>query len=232
MTGVQTCALPISRDGISLANRGGDFAALGNEAVTSTGQGRAYGVEFFFQQKFTKKVFAVVSLTAFRSEFTGRDGAYVPSAWDTRYLASALLGRRFGRGWELGLKYRTAGGAPYTPFNLAASRASYLTTGAPVLDYSRLNTERLGSFQQFDFRLDKRLNWRRFSLDLFLDVQNAFVIKNPSVGNYSFQRLPDNSGYVTSDGQPIRPDGSNAVPLLLENSSALVVPTVGFIFEF
>ena len=224
---------PVSqRDGISLANLGGDFAALGNEAVTSTGQGRAYGVEFFFQQKFTKKFFAVVSLTAFRSEFTGRDGVYRPSAWDTRYLASALLGRRFGRGWELGLKYRTAGGAPFTPFNLAASRANYLTTGTPVLDYARLNTERLGSFQQLDFRLDKRLNWRRFSLDLFVDVQNAFVLKNPSIANYSFQRLPDNSGYVTSDGQPARPDGSNAVPFLLDNSSALVVPTVGFIFEF
>ncbi len=224
---------PVSvRDGISLANLGSNFTALGNEAVSSTGQGRAYGVEFFFQQKLTRKVFAVVSLTGFRSEFTGRDGVYKPSAWDSRFLASALLGRKFSRGWEMGFKYRAAGGSPYTPLNFAASQASYLATGQPVLDYGQLNTQRLGAFQQFDYRLDKRLNWQRFSLDLFLDVQNAFVLNNPGPADYSFQRLPDNSGFVTTDGQPIRNDGSNAVPLLLANDNRLVTPTIGFILEF
>ncbi|RSK33088.1 TonB-dependent receptor [Hymenobacter metallilatus] len=224
---------PVSvRDGISLANLGGDFTALGNEQVSSTGRGRAYGLEFFFQQKLTKKVFAVVSLTGFRSEFTGRDGRYRPSAWDSRLLASALLGRKFSRGWEMGFKYRYAGGSPYTPYDLAASQASYLATGRGVLDYARLNTQRLGNFQQFDYRLDKRLNWRRFSLDLFLDVQNAFVLRNPGVPDYTFQRLPDNSGFATTDGQPLRPDGANAVPLLLKNDDPLVTPTIGFIVEF
>ncbi|SHJ14698.1 Outer membrane receptor proteins, mostly Fe transport [Hymenobacter daecheongensis DSM 21074] len=224
---------PVSvRDGLSLANLGGDFAALGNEAVTSTGRGRAYGLEFFFQQKLTRKVFAVASLTGFRSEFTGRTGQYRPSAWDSRLLASALLGRKFNRGWEMGFKYRLAGGSPYTPYNLAASQASYLTTGRGVLDFEQLNTRRLGSFQQFDFRLDKRLNWRRLSLDLFLDVQNAFVLRNPALPEYTFQRLPDNSGFATTDGQPIRPDGVNAVPVLLDNNDPSVTPTIGFILEF
>ncbi|HEX8659187.1 MAG TPA: TonB-dependent receptor [Hymenobacter sp.] len=224
---------PVSvRDGLSLANLGSDFSALGNEAVTSSGRGRAYGIEFFFQQKFTKKVFAVVSLTGFRSEYTGLRDGYVPSAWDTRYLASALLGRKLGRGWELGLKYRAAGGAPYTPYDLAASQASYLATGNAVLDYGQLNTQRLGAFQQFDARVDKRLNWRRYSLDLFVDVQNAFLLRNPTVPAYSFQRLPDNSGFATTDGGPIRPDGSNGIPLLLPDDDPLIVPTIGFIFEF
>ncbi|RSK47165.1 TonB-dependent receptor [Hymenobacter rigui] len=224
---------PVSvRDGLSLANLGGDFAALGNEAVTSTGRGRTFGLEFFFQQKLTRKVFAVVSLTGFRSEFTGRTGAYVPSAWDSRFLASALLGRKFSRGWEMGFKYRAAGGSPYTPYNLPASQASYLATGRGVLDYDQLNTQRLGSFQQFDYRLDKRLNWKRFTLDLFLDVQNAFVLKNPGVPDYTFERLPDNSGFATTDGQPIRPDGSNGIPILLANDNTSVTPTIGFILEF
>jgi hypothetical protein len=224
---------PVSvRDGLSLANLGGDFAALGNEPVTSTGRGRAYGLELFFQQKLTKKVFAVVSLTGFRSEFTGVDGQYKPSAWDSRFLASALLGRKFNRGWETGFKYRFAGGSPFTPYNLPASQASYLATGRGVLDYSQLNTQRLGNFQQFDFRLDKRLNWNRVSLDLFIDIQNAFVLVNPGPPDYTFQRLPDNSGFATTNGQPIRPDGSNGIPLLLEDTDATVTPTIGFILEF
>ncbi|WP_324671260.1 TonB-dependent receptor [Hymenobacter sp. GOD-10R] len=224
---------PVSvRDGISLANLGGDFAALGNEAVISTGRGRAFGGDFFFQQKLTKNIFAVASYTWFRSEFTGADGAYKPSAWDTRHLASALLGRKFKRGWEMGLKYRFAGGAPYTPFNAELSQQNYLTLAQGVLDYNQLNTQRLSNFQQFDFRLDKKYNLRRVTIDLFVDIQNAFLLPTPGVPNYTFQRTPDNTSFVTTDSQPVRPDGSNAIPILLTNNDATVLPTIGFIVEF
>jgi hypothetical protein len=224
---------PVSvREGISLANLGGDFTALGNEAVQSTGLGRAYGAELFFQQKLTRKTFAVASFTAFRSEFSGVNGQYKPSAWDSRFLASALIGRKFSKGWEVGAKYRFAGGSPYTPFDLEASQASYLAVGQGVLDYSRLNTIRLGSFQQFDFRLDKKFNWRRTSIDLFVDVQNILLIANPSTPSYTFQRNPENTGFLTTDDQPIRPDGSNAFPILLQDNDPTVTPTIGFILEF
>ena len=224
---------PVSvRDGISLANLGGDFNAIGNEAVTSTGRGRAYGAEAFFQQKLSGKLFAIVSLTAFRSEFTGRDGVYKPTAWDTRFLGSALLGYKLGRGWELGAKFRVGGGGPYTPYDEAASRASYQAVGQGILDFSRLNTQRLGSFRQLDLRLDKKISLRRLSFDFYIDVQNALLTKPVSVPTYTFERLADNSGYTTTDGQALRPDGRNAVPVLLPDSDALVVPTIGFIVEF
>ncbi|RYU79171.1 TonB-dependent receptor [Hymenobacter persicinus] len=224
---------PVSvRDGISLANLGGDFTALGNEAVASTGRGRAYGLEFFFQQKLTQKTFAVFSYTVFRSEFSGLDGRYKPSAWDSRHLVSGLLGRKLGRNWELGLKYRFAGGSPYTPFDLEASRQNYATIGTGILDYSQLNTRRLRSFQQVDFRLDKKYNFRRLTLDFYVDVQNVLARKSPATDNYSFQRTEDNAAFVTTDGQPLHPDGSNAIPVLINNESALVTPTIGFIVEF
>ena len=46
------------------------------------------------------------------------------------------------------------------------------------------------------------------------------------------RRRTDSYTAYTTDGQPLRPDGSNAVPILLPDSDALVVPTVGFIVEF
>ncbi|MDQ2794812.1 MAG: hypothetical protein M3Y12_12520 [Bacteroidota bacterium] len=63
-------------------------------------------------------------------------------------------------------------------------------------------------------------------------MQNALLAKPVSVPTYTFERLADNSAYTTTNGQPLRPDGSNAVPILLPDSDALVVPTVGFIVEF
>jgi hypothetical protein len=66
---------PISvRNGISLANEGGDFNAIGNEEIVSTGDGNTYGFEFSVQQKLVKSTFAVLSYTFVRSKFAGADG--------------------------------------------------------------------------------------------------------------------------------------------------------------
>lgn len=224
---------PVSvRDGISLANLGADFNAIGNEAVRSTGKGRTYGVELFFQQKLVKNLFAVLSYTYVRSKFSGDNGQLAPSAWDNRHLFSGLLGRKFRRGWEMGLKYRFAGGAPYTPFDLVASQRNYLSLGAGVLDYSKLNTLRLKPFSQFDFRMDKKWNFLRTTLDLFLDVQNAFVTNTPDYPDFVLSRSENGGGYITTDGKPIQPNGSNGVPKVLANNDPFVTPTIGFIVEF
>lgn len=225
---------PVSvRDGISLANQGGDFGAIGNEQVQSTGKGRTYGLEFFVQQKLINNFFGVLSYTFVRSEFTGLDDTqYIPSAWDNRHLISALLGRKFKGGWEIGVKYRYAGGSPYTPFDFATSQRNYLSVGSGILDYSLLNTQRLPAFSQFDLRVDKKWNLRRFTLDVYVDIQNALVQRSPATPQYTFKRTDDNTAFATTDGQEIQLDGSNGIPTLLSNSDASLLPTLGFIVEF
>jgi hypothetical protein len=224
---------PVSvRDGISLANQGGDFGATGNEKVVTNGLGRAYGLEFYFQQKLTKNLYAVFSYTFVRSEFAGNDGKFIASAWDNRHLISGIFGYKFKRGWELGLKHRFAGGSPYTPFDLEASRANYLSIGTGILDNSRLNTLRLGAFNQTDIRIDKKWNLKRFTFDFFIDIQNAFASKNPAFPQYTFQRNEDSSAFLSSDGQPLQQNGSNAIPFILDNASGNVLPSLGFIVEF
>ncbi len=224
---------PISvRDGISLANQGGNFGAIGNETVTSTGQGRSRGIEFFVQQKLTKNFFGVLSYTYFKSEFTGKDGKYIASAWDNRNLVSTQLGYKFKRGWELGLKWLYQGGSPYTPLDLAASRRTYLTTGVGTEDYARLNSQRLKAFSRVDFRVDKKWNYKRASIDLFFDFQNALLTTNAAIPQYTFERTGDNSGFKTTDGQALRLDGSNAIPLILTNEDSNFTPALGLVIEF
>ncbi|WP_210463576.1 TonB-dependent receptor [Rufibacter roseolus] len=225
---------PVSlRDGISLANQGIEFGAIGNEAVASVGKGRAYGAEFFFQQKLTRGLYGSISYTLVRSEFTGlNNDNYLASAWDNRHLVSGLLGWQFGRNWELGAKYRFAGGSPYTPFDLEASQRNYASLGTGLLDYDRLNTLRLRSFQQLDVRLDKKWNYKRTTLDLYVDIQNIFRFKGPSLPQYTFERNADNTGFATTDGQPLQPNGANAIPLILDEDEVTFLPTIGFVLEF
>ncbi|PKV62666.1 TonB-dependent receptor [Pontibacter ramchanderi] len=224
---------PVSlRDGISLANQGGDFGSIGNEAVSTNGKGRAYGAEFYVQKKLTGTVFGVLSYTYVISEFAGTDGRYVSSAWDYRHLASGLLGKKLPRNWEFGAKYRYAGGAPTTPFDLEASRRNYASLGVGILDYTRLNTDRLRPFSQLDVRIDKKWNFNRITLDLFLDIANVLASNTPGYDRYTFQRNEDNTGFATTDSNPLRLDGSNAIPVILKNDDGNLVPTLGFIVEF
>ncbi|MFB0907272.1 MAG: TonB-dependent receptor, partial [Spirosomataceae bacterium] len=167
---------PISTTtGISLANQGGDFGAIGNERTLSIGEGRSRGLEFFFQQKLTKNIFGVFSYTLFESEFSGADGKLISSSWDTRNIISSQLGRKFKKGWEMGLKWLYQGGSPFTPFDLESSRQNYLLLGTGTIDFNRLNTDRLPAFSRFDFRLNKKWNYKKWTLDVFIDIQNAFV---------------------------------------------------------
>ena len=224
---------PVSvADGISLANLGSDFGAIGNEDIVSSGKGNAMGIEVFLQQKLTKNLFGFMSYTYVISKFSGADGKLIPSAWDNRHLVLATLGKKFNKGWEMGLKYRYAGGTPYTPFDLVASRLNYVTTGQGVLDYTKINTERLKAFQQFDFRMDKKLNFKRASLDIYLDVTNALLLQNQTLPSYVFERNADNTGFLTTDGLNLRNDGSNGVPRVDADAGTFVVPSLGFIFEF
>lgn len=219
-------------DGISFANIGTDFETVGGQEYSSIGKGRVYGIEAYVQQKLVKKLFYVASATFYKSEFTGIDGQYFPSTWDYGFVVSATMGYKFDKNWDIGLKYRMAGGQPYTPFDMAASTANYLNTGKGTYNYALLNQERLAVFQQLDLRIDKRFNFKKTSLNLFLDFQNVFLYKTPSLPKFTFERTDDNSGFKTTDGQPIQNDGSNAIPYILEDREATIVPSIGFIFEF
>jgi len=221
-----------ARDGISLANLGTDFTALGNEAVNTNGTGKAYGIEFFVQKKLTEKFFGILSYTFYRSLYSGADNKFVASTWDNRHLLSVTWGYKFPRNWELGLKFRYQGGAPFTPFDETASRLNYSSQGRGTLDFARLNAQRLGGFNSSDVRIDKKINLKKFTIDLFLDVTNWYIARNPVIPEYTWQRTADNRTFKTTDGLTIRADGSNAIPTNVKNDDPSVIPTLGVIIEF
>lgn len=225
--------VPVSvRNGISLANLGTDFTLLGNEAVNTNGKGKAYGAEFFVQKKLTDKFFAILSYTYYRSLYSGANGKYIASSWDNQHLLSVVWGYKFPRNWELGLKFRYQGGSPYTPFDETLSRINYLSQGIGTLDYGRLNTQRLRSFNSSDVRIDKKWNLKQVTIDLFLDVSNWYISKNPAVPEYTFVRNSNNTGFTTTNGLAIKADGSNALPTRVKNDDPFVTPSIGLIVEF
>ena len=224
--------VPISlQKGISLSNLGADFNILGNEPITTTGFGRSYGFELFAQQKLTNRFFGVASYSFFRSSYTGLDGKYSPSAWENIHLLSLTGGYKFDKNWELGIKFRYQGGAPYTPYDMNLSQLNFATLGVGLLDYSKINTLRNSPFHSSDIRLDKKYNYKKSTFDFYIDITNWYGAKTISPPFYIFS-YEANGSFKTTDGLPLKKDGSNAVPSFYENNTIFITPTIGFIYEF
>ena len=233
---------PLSLDrGISLANLGGDFGILGNENVSTTGKGKSYGLEFMYQKRLTKHLYGIMAYTFYRSMFTDTNNRYINSAWDYRHLVSFTGGYKFGRNWELGIRFRYQGRAPYTPYDTALSKQYYLFTGEAVSDFSRTNTLFLRAFNAADIRIDKKWNFKKWTLDLYLDIQNCYKSKNPSRPDFTLKRNADNS-IATYSGAPYQPGSfsdpslpnnrADAIPVLLTNETGTLLPTIGFEIGF
>jgi hypothetical protein len=220
----------VLKDSISLANQGADFGVIGNTPVTPTSKGRSYGVEFLAQQKITKGFYGILSATYVRSEFTDKSNQYKPSAWDNRFLLSLTAGKNFKRGWVAGIRFRWVGGAPYTPTDTTASliQAAWDVNNQGILDISQLNSQRLRSFNQLDIRVDKLWYFKKWTLNLYLDIQNLL--------NYKAQQAPRLTPKQDANGNKITyVDGNNVTRYVansIPNTAGIVLPTIGLIVEF
>lgn len=215
-------------DSISLANKGSDFGVIGNAPVLSTNQGRTYGVEFFFQQKLWNNFYGLLSYTFVRSEFQNIQGKYVPSSWDYRHMLSVTGGKIFKHGWEAGAKFRYNSGSPYTPYDVEASalKSNYDVLQAGIPDESKLNTQRIEPFYQLDMRVDKKYNFKKWTLDLYLDVQN--ITNNITNDQPYFSVERDANGVPITN--PENPD--YYIPRYIDNTAGTIIPGIGIVVEF
>jgi hypothetical protein len=216
------------RDSVSLASKGADFGVFGDEEIKSSGNGRAYGVEFLARYKDLLGFKGVLTYTYVRSEFTDIKGVYVPSAWDNRNLLTITATRSFKKNWDFGFKWRYIGGSPYTPWDLQKSSIKYAwdAQGRGYLDYSKFNKVRLGAFQQLDLRIDKAYYYKRWSLMLYMDIQNAYNFKADLPPSLILQS--DAKGTPLTDPT----DSSRYLLKTIASSSGTALPTIGIMIEF
>lgn len=220
--------IPLSlQDNIPLACKGNDYGVVGNEALASTANGRAYGLETMFRWQASGRFNLVSSLTLFRSEYRNRSEAeYISSAWDNRFILNMSGTYNLPRRWSIGGKVSYIGGAPYTPYDVEKSSLveAWDAKGQPYYDYSRYNTERLPNFAQLDLRVDKSFYFRRCMVGIYLDIQNI-------TGNKLKQ-----ADVIMSTGtieNPSAPVGEQRYKMkYLKQESGTVLPTLGVTVEF
>lgn len=218
----------LTNKGISLANLGGDFGWVGDEPATSSSKGKTYGLEFSVQQKLWKGVFGIFSYTWYRSLFTDTTGIFKPSSWDSRHVLNMTVGYKFKRNWEIGVKWSVQGGLPYTPYdtvNLSLIDVWESTNGNPIRDYTQLNSKRTKVLHGMNLRVDKKWFFKKWNLNLYLDITNLYNAKDVSPDNIDVVRDQDQNPVVNPG------DASRYLLRNIRNDGSSVLPTIGVVIE-
>lgn len=214
-------------DQIPLSCKGNDYGTIGNEALSSQAKGRSYGAELMFKWLLTQKLNLSSSLTIFKSEFKdSKQGSYVPSAWDNRFILNVSGTYNFPKHWSLGAKVSCIGGSPYTPYDEAKSSLveAWDVQGRAYYEYSRYNQERLPVFGQLDVRVDKTFYLKKCMLGFYLDIQNITASK---------LRRPDalmSTGQIENPSAPLAEQ--RYVMKSIRQESGTLLPTLGITFEY
>jgi outer membrane receptor for ferrienterochelin and colicin len=219
---------PLSvKDGLSTASKGTNYGQVGDEEIRSTGKGRTYGIEFLSKIVEMNAMNLTATYTYFRSEFTDSAGVYRRSSWDTKHMFNLIASYKLPRNWNVAMRWRFVGGAPYTPIDYAKStnRAAWNITSLPYLDYSKFNSLSLPSTHQLDLRIDKEFYYKTWTLNLYTDIQNVYNFKTQAAPIYTNF---DKQGAVIPDpGNDITKQGLRTI----ESLGGSILPTIGIIVK-
>lgn len=222
----------LTERGVTLANLGSDFGVIGNEPATSTSSGRAYGLEFLYQQKLFDGWFGTLAYTLVKSEFEDQNANLVPSSWDNQHIITLTGGKKFGKNWEAGVQYQFLGGAPYTPTDIANSSLVqvYNVNRRGLPDWNRLNSVRFDNFNRLNVRVDKKWFFENWALNLYFDVQNLLGQSVDGEPLLSLNRGAQGNPIILNPMDPAELQRYDTK--LLENGNGTRIPSLGIIVQF
>lgn len=143
-------------------------------AMNTDGTAFSRGLELTLQKKLAQDIYGLASASYSTSRYTDAMGDERPRVYDNRLLFSVEGGYKPSAEWEFSLRWIYAGGAPYTPLDVEASRVAR----QEVLDGTRINGERHPDYHSMNVRVDRRFNFDRSSLVVYLSIWNVYDRRN------------------------------------------------------
>ncbi len=151
------------------------------EPLVNAGAGENVGVELTLERSLRDGFYGLVTAALFRSRYRGGDGVWRATRFDQGYAVNALAGREFriGRSNLLGLNLRLAalGGERRSPVDGAASARREEV----VYDEARAFSKRMPAIWLLDLTATYRINGRRLSHVVALQLKNALAAKDTAL---------------------------------------------------
>jgi len=159
----------------ALVNGGADNGPNFVGEATSKGFGYVKGIDVSLQKKLSGSGFyGILSYSLSESRITALEGGEKPGSFDYRHNLTVIAGYQLPDDWLIGLKFRYTTGRPYTPFNIQAS--TIFRRG--VYQTDKFNEARFKDYNRLDIRVDKKWNFKKWSIVSYVELQNVFNTTN------------------------------------------------------
>jgi hypothetical protein len=184
----------------SLLNQGSTFERFFPDTLANIGTGENYGIELTLEKFFNNHYFFMLTGSLFESTYKGSDGIRRDTDFNGNFALNLLGGTEYtkkNKTFTLGGKLTWAGGRRYSPVDAAATQ---LANDVVIIDNLR-NTLQFRNYFRADARLGFKLNSKRLTHEIALDLVNVFNIKNMLSINYVANRLNPELGYLRQEYQ-------------------------------
>ncbi len=162
----------------SALNQGSTFSRDFPGQLQNTGTGFNYGLEMTLEKKFSNGYYALLTGSVFDSKAQGNDGVFHSTDFNSNYAFNILGGyeHKLGKYGALigGLKATFIGGKLYSPVDTVASNR----IGDMVVKDDARNTLRFPSYFRADLKIGVRINAKKFTHEIALDLVNITNTKN------------------------------------------------------
>lgn len=180
--------------GVSLINRGATFTRFFPiYTMENKGTGYNYGLELTLEKLFSKHYFFMFSASVYDSKYTASNGKTYDSDFNGNYMMNLLggveynIGKRKKNSINFSGKFTLGGGKRYSPVNIAASNAIMDV----VPDENQINSKQFDPYNRLDFRIAYKINAKKSSWEIALDLVNVMGTKNVLALTYA----PDPANY-------------------------------------
>lgn len=185
----------------SLTNMGSGFSRFFPNQLQNTGSGRNYGWELTLEKFFNKTFYFLFTATVFDAKYKGSDGVLRNTDFNGQYAANLLVGKEFKikkkNLLSIGTKVTTAGGRWY---GIADTVQSLIQRELVFLD-SAYNSLQFRPYFRTDLRITYKINSKKLTHEIALDLVNIFNTKNILGLTYSPNPLNPTSNPIRENYQ-------------------------------
>lgn len=169
----------------SLLNQGSAFVRFFPDSLVNKGTGENYGIELTVEKFFSKGYFFMVTGSLYESNYKGSDGVKRSTDFNGKYAANLLAGKEFKiserSAISLGTKVTVAGGRLYSPVDTAKSAKINEIVAVDALR----NTLRFKDYFRMDLKIGYKLNTKRLTHEIAIDLVNIFNTRNVLALSYA-----------------------------------------------
>ena len=184
--------VPVSSDpsvNFSLLNVSDNYAITSSsfQSLVNKGTGKNYGLEVSLEKSLSKGYYYLFSTSLFDSKFKSLSGKEFNTSFNTRYSTNLVLGKEWKTGknktnlFGLNSKFIYAGGRKYSPVLVEES----FRLDEEVIDENRVNTLTADPYFRIDFSSSYRINSKKVSHLIIMDIQNVMNRKNTIGTHYN-----------------------------------------------